>query len=135
MATELIERLHAYYAAWSAGDPEAVLAFFTEDATFEDLAFEARFVGHEQIRSFVDLTYGGIPDFRIDPDQIVAGAGGAAASWTMSGTHAGDMPGFPATGRPFAVRAASVVTFADDRIARMTDFWNPLSFRRCVGLV
>lgn len=135
MATDLVERLHAYYAAWSAGNRETILKFFADNATFEDLAFEARFVGTEQIRSFVDLTFSGVPDFRIVPERIMADGSGAAAAWVMSGTHAGDMPGFPATGRAFEVRAASIVSFEGDRITHIADYWNPLSFRRCVGLV
>ena len=74
MSRELIEQ---YYAAWQPGNADAILAFFTEDAVFEDLAFEARFEGPDQIRAFIDLTYSGIPDFAVKPTHIVVGDGGA----------------------------------------------------------
>ena len=90
---DLQERLREYYAAWTRRDPAAVMTFFTDGSSFEDLAFAARFEGLAQIRSFVELTYAGAPDFEVHPTRIVAGADEAAAAWTMCGTHAGDFPG------------------------------------------
>ena len=127
--------LRDYYAAWTSDTRARVTDFFREDAIFEDLAFEARFEGVEQIRSFVELTYAGIPDFVVVPTYIVAGEAGAAAQWTMSGTHAADLPGFPATGKSFEVRASSVVEIAGGKIQRITDYWSPDSFRRSVGIL
>jgi steroid delta-isomerase-like uncharacterized protein len=137
MGAGVEEMLRRYYAAWGTADPDAVVRFFTEDAVFEDLAFAARFDGAAGIRQFAMLTYSGVPDFRVEPEAIVAGAGGrAAAAWVMSGTHRGDFPGLPATNRAFRVRASSILEIAaDGRIARMTDYWSPDDFRREVGLL
>lgn len=52
----------------------------------------------------------------------------------MTGTHQGDLPGLPATGNRFEVRATSIVTFDGEKIARIVDYWNPLEFQRAVGL-
>ena len=103
------ERLRADYTTWSAGDPDRVVEFFADGAVFEDLAFDAKFEGLDAIRSFVDLTYTGVPDFRVVPQQIVVNGSHAAASWIMSGTHRGDLPGLPATGKTFEVRASSII--------------------------
>ena len=43
----------------------------------------------------------------------------------MSGTHAGDLPGFPATGRRFEIRASSIIRMRAHEILRMTDYWSP----------
>ena len=59
------EFLRSYYEAWSCQDPAKVVQFFCGDAVFEDLAFEAVFTGRSEIRSFVDMTYAGVPDFRV----------------------------------------------------------------------
>lgn len=131
----LTDTLRRYYAAWSTQDADAVMQFFRPDSVFEDLAFEAKFEGIDQIRSFVDLTYAGVPDFRVVPESIVSNGVSAAAAWIMAGTHSGDMPGLPATGKTFEVRASSVVTFRDERILKIVDYWNPIAFQRCVGLM
>lgn len=127
--------LRDYYAAWSRQDPDGVMTFFSADSSFEDLAFAAKFEGLEQIRSFVDLTFAGAPDFEVRPTKIVAGNQEAAAAWTMSGTHSGDFPGFPATQKRFEVRAASVVSFNEEGLIQtIVDYWSPLEFQRSVGL-
>ena len=121
--------LEAYYAAWGHGDPDAIAAYFTPDAVFEDVAFDARFEGPEGVRDFARLTFQGVPDFQIAPERITVDGEDAAAWWTMSGTHAGDMPGFPATGRRFEISASSMIRLRDGKIQRMTDYWEPSELR------
>jgi steroid delta-isomerase-like uncharacterized protein len=133
MKTDLETQLRRYYEAWSRQDADAVMEFFTEVSSFEDLAFAAKFEGLGQIRSFVDLTFAGSPDFKVSPKQIIAGDGVAAAAWTMSGIHSGDYPGLPATGNRFEVRASSIVNFDGDKIKTIVDYWNPIEFRHSVG--
>lgn len=116
-----------YYAAWSSGDPDAVAAFFDTGCVFEDLAFGAVFEGIDGVRAFAEFTFAGAPDFRIEPTAVLVDGGSAAASWTMSGTHSGDFPRAPATGKPFTIRASSIIELRDRKIVRMTDYWNPLS--------
>ena len=125
--------LRGYYAAWSRQDVDAVVAHFAEGATFEDLALAATFEGLEAIRGFVELTYAGAPDFEVHPTEIITGDPTAAAAWTMTGTHQGDLPGLPATGNRFEVRATSIVTFEGEKIVRIVDYWNPLEFRKSVS--
>jgi steroid delta-isomerase-like uncharacterized protein len=134
MKADLETQLRRCYEAWSRQDAGAVMEFFTDVSSFEDLAFAAKFEGLEQIRSFVDLTFAGSPDFKVCPKQIIVGDGMAAAAWTMSGTHSGDYPGLPATGKRFEVRASSIVNFDGDKIKTIVDYWNPIEFRHSVGL-
>ena len=134
MNPDLTHTLQLYYEAWSRQDPELVMEFFSDKSSFEDLGFAAKFVGLVQIRSFVDITYSGAPDFKVEPTKIIVGAGCAAAEWTMTGTHSGNFPGLPATGKRFEVRAASIIDFDDTKIYRIVDYWNPIEFQRSVGI-
>ena len=81
-SNETADLLGRYYEAWGTGDPDKVLAFFSDESVFEDLAFEARFEGAEAIRSFAVMTYAGVPDFRVEPHTVVANGRHAGASWT-----------------------------------------------------
>ncbi len=127
--------LRNYYASWGTGDPDRVASFFAESATFEDLAFEAVFDGPAGVAEFAKLTYSGVPDFQVLPVHIVIDGTSAAAAWEMTGTHSGDLPGMPATGKPFRVRASSFIQFEGTRIIEIVDYWNPVQFQRQVGLV
>ena len=128
------EFLRSYYEAWSCQDPAKVVQFFCGDAVFEDLAFEAVFTGRSEIRSFVDMTYAGVPDFRVIPSSIFCDGPSAAAEWVMSGTHTGDMPGLAATGKRLEIRDASIVRMREGLIESITDYWSLTSFRRMVGI-
>ncbi len=134
MATFDEKRLRNYYATWSAGEAAQVMEFFAAEAVFEDLGFDVKFEGLEAIRSFVDLTYRGIPNFRVVPQQVIVNGSHAAASWAMSGTHSGDLPGLPATGKTFELRASSIIRTQGNLILQISDYWNPVSFQKAVGL-
>jgi len=61
---------------------------------------------------------------------------GACPEWVMSGTHKGDFPGMPATGKRFSsVRGAMIVELQDGRIRRCSDYWDAVTFMRQVGLL
>ncbi len=135
MKTPTEQFLRSYYASWTPANPELVLSHFNETATFEDLAFAARFEGRAEIESFILLTYSGVPDFRVEPTNLFVSGDRAGVEWVMSGTHAGDLPGLPATGKRFEVRASSIIQLRDDLIESMVDYWNLDTFRRSVGLL
>ena len=130
-----VQLIRDYYAAWSRQDPDTVLSFFRESSVFDERAFEARFAGLEEIRGFIDLTYAGIPDFKVVPQRMMGDGDNLAAEWLMSGTLTGDLPGLPRTGRTFEVMAVSTIRMQDQAIAHICDYWNPIEARRCMGLV
>jgi predicted ester cyclase len=53
----------------------------------------------------------------------------------MRGTHRGDLPGMPATGKQVDVRGASILEFAGDRIRRCSDYWDMATFLKQLGLM
>lgn len=46
-----------------------------------------------------------------------------------------DLPGLPATHRPFAVRGASIVEFPDAKNSLCSDYWDLTTYMKQVGLV
>ena len=125
-----------YVTAWNSGDGDALAAFFTADATYTDIAVGQTFRGPAEIRQFQAESFRAFPDFSISLTRVlVDGAGGYALEWTMSGTHLGDRPGVPATGKPFSLPAASVGSIRDGLIHRNTDFWNMAGFLTQVGIL
>ena len=54
----------------------------------------------------------------------------------MSGTHRGDFPGIPATGKHFsAVRGSTVLELGAGKIHRESDYWDAATFMKQVGLL
>ena len=55
MATSEVERvLENWAAAWSSHNTERVLALFTDDCVYEDVAFGVVTHGKDQLRAFAD---------------------------------------------------------------------------------
>jgi steroid delta-isomerase-like uncharacterized protein len=60
----------------------------------------------------------------------------AVVEWVMSGTHTGDLPGIPATGKRFSsVRGSTILELEAGKIRRKSDYWDAATFMKQVGLL
>lgn len=137
MATSDLERLLDDWArAWTSNDPERVLALFADDGVFEDVTFGVVARGKEAIRSYASVAFAAVPDFKYEVRSRFAARQWAAIEWAMSGTHKGDFPGMPATGKRFSsVRGVTILELADDKIRRESDYWDAATLLKQVGLL
>jgi len=140
MATSDLERMLDEWAmAWSSidnKDPERVLALFADDCVYEDVTLGVVARGKEELRSFVNRAFAAIPDFKYGLTSRFAASQWAVIEWVMSGTHTGDFPGMPATGKRFSsVRGASILELEAGKIRRESDYWDTATFMKQVGLL
>ncbi len=127
--------MREYLAAWNAHDAGRVASYFTEDASYEDVALGMISRGKQQIREFADSNFRAFTDVKYELVSLVIAGDRAACEWVMSGTHDGGSPRLPATGKPFSIRGASAIEFAGDKIRRNSDYWNFASLLQQVGLM
>jgi steroid delta-isomerase-like uncharacterized protein len=136
MATSAVEGvLDEWAAAWSAHNTEKILALYTDDCVHEDVTFGVVKHGKEALRAFAEGTFVVVPDFTV----AVTARGGADTwgllEWVLSGTHHGNLPGLPATGKRFSVRGATIVELREGKIRRCSDYFDAATFMRQVGLL
>jgi steroid delta-isomerase-like uncharacterized protein len=130
------ERLMAeHWAAWSTHNMERVLALFTEDLLYEDVTMGVMNRSAAELRAFGEGFFSGFPDVTFELRSSFANGTSGSAEWVMRGTHTGDLPGMPATGKHVDVRGASVFEFAGDKIRRCSDYWDMATFLRQLGLM
>lgn len=132
--SQLSPELAEWAAGWSAHDAERVVRLFTDDCVYEDVTMGAVNHGKDELRAFAAAIFEAIPDFAIELSSSHAEERGAAMEWTMSGTHAGDLPGLPATGQSFSVRGATILALTPEGISRCADYWDKATFAAQVGL-
>lgn len=131
-----VERVvQEFLAAWSAHDPDRLLQLLTDDVDYADLPAGAALRGKEQVRAFAQGWFAVSPDIRFEPTATVVTGSRAAVEWVGSGTHQGDLPGMPATGKPWQVRGVSVMELAGGKIARCTDYWDFATVMRQLGFL
>ncbi len=127
--------LDGYTAAWSAHDVSAILSYFTDDCVYEDATLGVVNHNQQEFKAFLEQDFRAFPDFVQKELLRFASGDYACLEWSMSGTHLGDYPGMPVTGKSFVdVRGVSVMELSGGKIRRTTDFWDVTSFLRQLGL-
>jgi len=127
--------LEHWAAHWSAHDMNGLLTLFTEDVIHEDVTMGVVNRGRAELRAFGEGFFSGFPDVTFELRSSFADGTSGGAEWVMRGTHRGDLPGMPATGKRVEVRGASIFEFAGDRIRRCSDYWDMATFLKQLGLM
>ncbi|WCT78919.1 ketosteroid isomerase-related protein [Novosphingobium humi] len=131
---EALALLGRYYAAFNAGDNEAMLACLTEDVA-HDINQGARQIGKEAFRAFLahmDRCY----RERLEDIVLMAHADGlrGAAEFTVHGAYLATDEGLPeAKGQIYVLPAGAFFTFRDGLIARVSVYYNLADWMRQVG--
>ena len=119
MSAELLTR------GWNARRGEAVSESFTADGRRIEVARPgARLEGREAIAAHTQAYIGAVPDCVLDVRFARSMNGITLFEWTFRGTHTGDAPGFPATGRTIHLDGVSVLEMDGDLIAEERVYWD-----------
>jgi steroid delta-isomerase-like uncharacterized protein len=128
--------LDEWLAAFNAGDPERLLALYTDDAVWEEVAIGLEARGPDQIRAHLERLFTAAPDIRYEVTSGIVADDRAVLEWVVTGTYSADFPGLPpATGQPFSFRGASVFALADGKIRHYTEYWDAYTFLVQLGAV
>jgi steroid delta-isomerase-like uncharacterized protein len=121
--------LAEWAAAYNSGNPDQVLALFTDDAVWEEVAIGLVARGPDEIQAHLARVFTASPDITFTVTSGFVAGDRAAVEWTVSGTYTADFPGLPpARGQPFAFRGASLFTLADGKIRHYTEYWDAYTF-------
>jgi steroid delta-isomerase-like uncharacterized protein len=107
----------------------------TDDCVYEDVTLGESHKGAEDIAAFVEGMAAGFSD---DYGFTLVAAGSTEdhywMEWVIRGTHNGTEGPFPATGKPFEIRGASVGTRHDGKISSNRDYWDMATFLKQIGM-
>jgi steroid delta-isomerase-like uncharacterized protein len=117
--------LRAYYAAFNAGDWDAMVALLTEDVA-HDVNQGGRETGRAAFRAFLDRM---ARHYREQVEELVVmvSADGArgAAEFVIAGEYLATDAGLPeARGQRYRLPVGAFFAFREGRIARVTNFYN-----------
>jgi steroid delta-isomerase-like uncharacterized protein len=133
--SDLRALLHAWTDAFNEHDPDKAVTFVSEDCTFSNVGTGERHIGREAMRESIAnlLTMYSEVHFEVVGDVIDEDRW--TKEWVLTGVHTGDMPGLPATGKPFRLVGAGVSTIRDGLIVDLTEYWNMADFLTQVGIL
>jgi steroid delta-isomerase-like uncharacterized protein len=127
-------RLHDQHLAHqNQGNTGALHQDYAEHAVVEDSMHSVPFVGREAIMVRKGVGMAAIPDLKIQVTNRVAHGAQVMVEWTATGTHTGDFPNLPASGRPFSIRGVTVVVRHEGKIVREAIYYDMEEVRRQLG--
>ena len=130
-----LRAIEQHWAYWSAHDMDRLLSLFTEDVIYEDVTMGVVNRGVAQLRAFAEGFFSGFPDATFELRSGFADGSIGGGEWIMRGTHKGDLPGMPATGKRMEVRGSSIFEFEGTKIRRCSDYWNMVTLLTQLGFM
>ena len=114
MATDITPILQAVYdEAVNKGNLDAIDAFF--DASYTDHGPLGDSTGLDAFKAMLSQWRQAFPDVRSTYSDVIQVGDRAAWRSTMTGTHLGDLPGIPATGKRVELHSIDMGTARDGR--------------------
>ncbi|HVR80446.1 MAG TPA: ester cyclase [Acidimicrobiia bacterium] len=112
---ELIVRL---LGAMNAGDTKTIKENLTENFVRHDMVeVFSRFFGKDGAGDFLEALHTGLPDLRVDIDDIFASEDRVAVRETNRGTHTGPLLGIEPTGRRIEFSGINIYRIENGRVA------------------
>ncbi len=128
----VIDRLDAF----NHHDPDAVAAFYIEDAVSRDMGRDMALMGIAAVRESLATYFDSFPDVVMGISRIGVDGQTAFMEWHASATHREPYHGIPATGHHVEVDGCLVFTFTGDGlIASEISYWDVASMLRQLGLL
>lgn len=116
--------------SWSAGlgsTGKDVASQYHDDAVRYDRELVSQ--GKEAIAALADAFLGAVPDAVLDIMTQIEQGSTVVIEWSWSGTHTGDLPGWPATGKRFRTTGCNVIELDGDLIREERSYWDWESLR------
>jgi steroid delta-isomerase-like uncharacterized protein len=108
----------------NARNVDALQNDYAEDAVVEGSMFPEPFVGRAAIAARIGAEMLAFPDLRVEMTNRVVHGNQVTVEWVATGTHVGDFPGFPASGRSFSIPGVTVVIREHGKIVRESLYYD-----------
>jgi steroid delta-isomerase-like uncharacterized protein len=128
------EVVQGYLGAWSARDPEKVVAALAASGTHQDPVSGGPIAG-EALRRHAARLFATFPDVSFD----IVGAPAmhedvVSVEWRMRGTNSASLKGAPATHRSLDLRGADFIALDADGIRSVRRYFDQLSLTQQLGM-
>jgi steroid delta-isomerase-like uncharacterized protein len=120
---------------WNQGRIDRLGEFYTPDVVRHVPERPEPIVGLEANQAYIRQMREAFPDGRVTTERAFSDGRMAAVSWVWTGTHTGDMPGLPATGKKVRLPGISLVRVRDGKFAEIWDQSDQLTFLVQLGVI
>ena len=124
--------LENWAGSWSCGKGATsadVAAMYHEDGVRRDVNTSMVSEGPKGMTAFADMFFAAVPDAVCEVRTQVERGSTVAIEWTWSGTHTGDIEGWPATGKTFVLEGCNIIELDGGLIRDERSYWDWDSLR------
>jgi len=109
------DAMKAYYAAWTSGDVDTIMGYFSDDIVYSDIPTGKHASGREAVRAFVQNFVDNYAGVKLTAATVTIGATSAAVEWVMSGGSGEEA---------WSVPGMCAFQLKDGFITSATDYWH-----------
>ncbi len=106
-----------YSEVWDAWSKTALEELISPDIVFRG-SIGTTVLGIEEFERYVNRIRAAFPDFHNHIEDLIAEGEKVAVRLTYTGTHRGELLGFPATGNKITYSGIAIFEFAESKIVR-----------------
>lgn len=129
---EICRRL--FETVWNEGNAAAIPDFHTPDFTIEDPYNPTPGKGPDAAKKYLTSYKRSLPDLTFHIQNQI-GEGDIVVNFlTATGTHDGELLGFPPTHKKATVNAIVTLRMKSGKVTECTTMWDAVSFLRAVGV-
>jgi steroid delta-isomerase-like uncharacterized protein len=118
---------------WNGKNIAAIDELMSADYVHHDPQSPKFSDGREGYKQLVAYYLNAFPDAHFTIDQEVQEGDTAVTRWTVSGTHKGDLPTLPASGKTFSVTGITVARLKDGKFVESWNNWDALGMMQQLG--
>jgi steroid delta-isomerase-like uncharacterized protein len=115
------------------GNLHALNQDYAENAIVEDSMHPQPFIGRAAIMERKNIITSAASDAKITITNRMVTGHQVTAEWVATGIHTGDLPGLPASGRPFSIHGVTVVIRHEGKIVREALYYDVNQLYRQLG--
>ncbi|MGZ3646213.1 MAG: ester cyclase [Ktedonobacteraceae bacterium] len=115
------------------GNLHALNQDYAENAIVEDSMHSKPFIGRAAIMDRKNIITSAASEAKITITNRIVTGNQVTAEWIAKGIHTGDIPGLPASGRPFSIHGVTVVIRHDGKIVREALYYDVNKLYRQLG--
>lgn len=115
------------------GNLHALNQDYAENAIVEDSMRSKPFIGRAAIMDRKNIITSAASEAKISITNRIVTGNQVTAEWVATGIHTGDLPGLPASGRPFSIHGVTVVIRHEGKIVREALYYDVNQLYRQLG--
>ena len=115
------------------GNLNALNQDYAEKEIVEDIMHAKPFIGRAAIMERKNIITSAASEAKITITNRIVNGHQVTAEWVATGMHTGDLPGLPASGRPFSIHGVTVVIRHEGKIVREALYYDVNQLHRQLG--